>query len=618
MFSFFVFVPDKGAYDVGFLRLSQAVFLDNAELPGTAATRRRAGELLRVIKPKLPSDSDWKAWESELEYLVCVSSDPFFQEFSAWMLLHASKNASHVAAREELFYDTLVSWTTQLISKAQHRLLTTMLKLIPDVEVMPTAQLVAGLLRYTLPFDSDVGRRLDQFVDAWKGTSDGRVLISTVCTAPEPEILRRIEWAEWAMRDPDSRSLIPPWMRWAQMELSGRDVIWMEELHGALSRSHASGSTKSLRRQLNLAKVRCRDRYDAANRAIFLATAQALEQGVEFGRFADDIRAVLLIKQSLWQRLQARWKKAELARSKASELPAPRDASIDAAYNWPIEKLVEWIDGPVSAPDKKTLAEKPMPTPSKGKQPARGKNAGRGREARGGRGDAPNTGVAPPQRAPFGSVHFEGLRRYAAYMLADLQDMAELCAQYKLEPSLKTQLEASLRMLDNTAKRADPDRDISRQRFADADALLTRLRGVIKEQKADEDFKRRFAQALADCMASAPLAYGRHFGGEIDCPARPDAWPWVYETYHDLWLPEVKEILLENHPVSLEDDQALALYVTGSSNSGYAFCISVHLWRRRAGSSAPPVPTDSTSRRMDTEHWIDTRIPCSVFHVPSA
>jgi hypothetical protein len=68
--------------------------------------------------------------------------------------------------------------------------------------------------------------------------------------------------------------------------------------------------------------------------------------------------------------------------------------------------------------------------------------------------------------------------------------------------------------------------------------------------------------------------------------------------------------------VPLQADQALALYVTGSSQSQYAFDVSVHLWCRKPGGGGLPSLEVGAYPPMNTRDWRDTRVPCAVLHVP--
>ena len=77
-------------------------------------------------------------------------------------------------------------------------------------------------------------------------------------------------------------------------------------------------------------------------------------------------------------------------------------------------------------------------------------------------------------------------------------------------------------------------------------------------------------------------------------------------------------ITVDGTPMPLDSSRALALYVTGSSQSGYAFDVSVHLWRRRAGRTSPPSSEAGEYPLMNTTDWFDTLVPCCVLHVPQA
>ena len=86
--------------------------------------------------------------------------------------------------------------------------------------------------------------------------------------------------------------------------------------------------------------------------------------------------------------------------------------------------------------------------------------------------------------------------------------------------------------------------------------------------------------------------------------ARPDAFD-----YRAIGSPEV---------LHQRADQALALYVTGSSQSNFAFDVSVHLWQRRPGATSMPGVASGGTQRMNTDDWFDTYLPCCVLHVPNA
>ena len=123
---------------------------------------------------------------------------------------------------------------------------------------------------------------------------------------------------------------------------------------------------------------------------------------------------------------------------------------------------------------------------------------------------------------------------------------------------------------------------------------------------------------LATALRAESLALGKRHGGVIQCPARPSDWSYAVANFHNRCLPWVGSIEVDNALMPLDSHQAVALYVTGSSQSGYAFDVSVHLWRRRAGRTSPPSQEAGAYPAMNTTDWFDTRVPCCVLHVPNA
>jgi hypothetical protein len=104
----------------------------------------------------------------------------------------------------------------------------------------------------------------------------------------------------------------------------------------------------------------------------------------------------------------------------------------------------------------------------------------------------------------------------------------------------------------------------------------------------------------------------------IACPLTFDDWAWVSARFHRRWLPNAKQVVVDGARVTLEVDQALALYVTASSESNYAFDVSVHLWRRESDSTDLPSTEAGSFPAMNTKSWFDTYTTCCVLHVPPA
>lgn len=110
------------------------------------------------------------------------------------------------------------------------------------------------------------------------------------------------------------------------------------------------------------------------------------------------------------------------------------------------------------------------------------------------------------------------------------------------------------------------------------------------------------------------MSIGKRTGGDILLrdPKPMDFWGPISRDYHGRYVP-LSMVLEGGVPRALDEDEALALYVTGGSKSGAAFCVSVHHWRRYPGSDAPP--SAGAFEPMDHDHWYDTFNPCCVLHV---
>ncbi len=208
-----------------------------------------------------------------------------------------------------------------------------------------------------------------------------------------------------------------------------------------------------------------------------------------------------------------------------------------------------------------------------------------------------------------------GLSSTAEFFLRDIAETAVRAKHLNMEA----------RLLEDCMQYSDALNALSRQPITDepaaiallhkAEAAINELRANIKSVDVAASLRRKFAHFLNEALDREPLVYGKRNGGVIACPMREADWPWVHGEYHHRWL-NVQRIEIDGHQVPLQPHQALALYVTGSSLSNYAFDVSVHLWIRKEGCKNPP--TADNSGWMDNEAWLDTRIPCAVLHVPPA
>lgn len=137
------------------------------------------------------------------------------------------------------------------------------------------------------------------------------------------------------------------------------------------------------------------------------------------------------------------------------------------------------------------------------------------------------------------------------------------------------------------------------------------IRGLCQQVEATE----RFEKSLRQAIQNETVSYGRNFGGSLRRGLENLSWSDVEGRFHNRYLRAQGQIEQGGVTRLLAPDEALALYVTMSSQSGYDFDISCHYWRRHPGSTAPA--TDENGF-MNTDDWYDTLVTCFVLHVPKA
>lgn len=356
---------------------------------------------------------------------------------------------------------------------------------------------------------------------------------------------------------------------------------------------------------------------------VFQESLAAALAGVSMGPEADaHVRRYVLQVAEQAARAQAqlaadRLKRKLQPRSAAGAQPGNTPVDIDPVHAWSVERLVQWIDGPVtgtSGPlriDRQAIAqreaarrkEKAVPTPAGAKQ-------------------QPQGAVAPEPDLSANDVNDiveEALAATARFFLADIEEVKPLALELHADPR-QLQVCAGLQDALNTLaqKPSAMNEAEARHVLTQAENSIAALRKTLRKAGCDERLQRCFAVALASALAKEPRALGRRQGGVIGCALKPADWSWVAERFHHRWLPQVRLLIVDGERVPLQADQALALYVTGSSQSQYAFDISVHLWRRRPGCTSPPGPVQEEHPPMNEVDWFDTYIPCCVLHVPPA
>lgn len=339
-------------------------------------------------------------------------------------------------------------------------------------------------------------------------------------------------------------------------------------------------------------------------------TLDAVQNGTNMGdRWNIPCRRALSAREEHGQRQAKAWTMA-LRQSVYSERPSsPTDGDTErreALQSWGIDQLVRWIDGPVTAPRTRAAVAKV------GQQP---KPAPRTVEDIGDTDDTQANASDMPQLLPM------ALSDCARFLLGEWQDLRTLAGHLNQQDAIDPWLAASAPGLQAIADaKSDEDRDPEAEQalLTRVDEALTGLRARLTEVKSQAQLSTRFEAALARALKGEDLMLGKRLGGVIGCPLPAEQWAAVHERYHQRLLPMRNTLAMGDSNLALGSDQALALYVTGSSQSGYAFDISVHLWARRAGKTSPPSLDHAPYPRMNTVNWFDTYQPCCVLHVPLA
>ncbi|MGV3725432.1 hypothetical protein [Hydrogenophaga sp.] len=367
--------------------------------------------------------------------------------------------------------------------------------------------------------------------------------------------------------------------------------------------------------------------YAGLSRQAMCATIEALDQGLSFGQLrTEESRAAAARWRADAMSVSQRMTPTRAAQARANPVQAqdiaPGDTRPDIAITqaWSLDALASWIDGPVTgestrALDPKAVAQalpkamllppettprKPAPSPVKGQ---------------------PQTPAqTPPKPLSYTATDVSGalldsVSATARFLRDELQDLLALAPW---PPQVKAQNDALRAQLLALAVDPQAHATTAGDLLTQAEQAVHDLRTGVKEMQATEQVQRRFHTQLVLALRAESLVMGKRHGGVIQCPARPSDWSYAVANFHNRCLPWVGSIEVDNALMPLDSHQAVALYVTGSSQSGYAFDVSVHLWRRRAGRTSPPSQETGAYPPMNTTDWFDTRVPCCVLHVPNA
>lgn len=462
--------------------------------------------------------------------------------------------------------------------------------------------------------------RCSDALGATIGSREGNLLGSAYFTLPaeaQPGFLAVLEQATRNKLGGALRSA-------ANMPRDGNDSILMvdecDALVGVLEDCTAASITGSMQAQIDKIVANqfrlARATAEAGSEQLLRSTLAALQAGVDFGpEVQRDNLAALAAASVVQSQRELRMTPRRLRDAQARPPSAKGDdaaspADVDPVHAWSVDRLLLWIEGPIA-----DAAPRPL---DRHKIVAQEKQ--RRQDAR------TNTKMAPQAvkadedltEADVELVVRNALCATARFFTGDIEDMTALAKRLNADPTPLAECMALTGPLRELVAHNAPDEQAARMLLHRAEVATTALREAIKPIEVEARTRQRFTRCLRDALASESLVLGKGHGGVIDCPMRRSDWPWVHEQFHQRWLACARGLSIDGVSVPLPADQALALYVTGTSHSGYEFDVSVHLWQRKPGCIGAPSTTLSPFAPMNTQEWIDTLTPCAVLHVPPA
>lgn len=361
------------------------------------------------------------------------------------------------------------------------------------------------------------------------------------------------------------------------------------------------------------------DAETARVQAVVKATIAATEAGVPFGPVVQEMnqKAIALAHQ-VWddQQLRMTPQRLRLLRKLAQKPLEPKTETssdtvdIDPVKTWSVSRLLHWIEGPISDAS---------PAPLNRKQIVVRENADR--QAARARRKAPPKDSRDDENLTEADVDLavqNALSATAEFFLLDIQDMLFRAEALNVQSATVSACADLMPLLRDLMNAPSGDDQKARALLHQAETAIQHLRQDVKATEADARTRQKFGECLQNALASEALVEGKRHGGTIACPLHPSDWAWVAEQYHLRGLPWVTRIEVDGVMQPLRPDQAVGLYVTGKSLSGYLFDVSVHLWQRRPGRSGPANVSLTPFSPINAEDWIDTLTPCAVLHVPSA
>lgn len=291
----------------------------------------------------------------------------------------------------------------------------------------------------------------------------------------------------------------------------------------------------------------------------------------------------------------------EVAQQAAGDVTPP--------HSWSVNRLLAWIEGPITerTATRQAVRQRRQQQQQAGQTPAN--RAGRARP-----------GSVVPEDIAEGEIDLvvtTALQATADFQLRDLDDLLRLADALRLPATAINPCRQAREAMQRIASgQGMLDDNAVCQALARAETAITALRAQVKRTQIEAGRRRRFITALDRALNAEPLVRGKRHGGVIDCALPRDQWGWVNAEFNGQWIAGAQQLEINGQPVPLRSNEALALYVTGTSLSGHAFDISVHLWQRRGGHSGPPCADATGPRLMNRDDWFDTHVPCAVLHVP--
>jgi len=278
---------------------------------------------------------------------------------------------------------------------------------------------------------------------------------------------------------------------------------------------------------------------------------------------------------------------------------------IDPVWLWSVERLARWIEGPViEQGQKKSIDRKKILEKEKVARERAPKIEGK------------KLSIAVVGEGEISGVIRNSLSAATRFFLGEIDDMLQLVQELKAE-KLEIAFKDVRHELEALALKSGVDEEEVRAKLNAADAAIQALRRELTTVQTASLVETNFPMQLSIALSQEEMVLGKRHGRKIACPVTFDHWSYVVDNFHHRWVRGVKRIKLANQQfMCLDQDQAVALYVTGTSLSGYAFDVSVHLWRRRAETQSLPSDERGPFPRMNENDWYDTWAPCCVLHVP--